>query len=94
MADELPPADEGLRAVVEASPEFQSLRSRLAADSPVDSWRVDDRNHFLYDLKPETDGAGATALFAARWDDDTPFTAVIVIPDPNGGEPRLVDLRG
>jgi hypothetical protein len=93
MADELPRADEGLRAVVESSPEYQSLLPRLAALEPIDSWQVDLRNHFVYRLKPETDGEGATALFVARWEDYTPLVAVVVIPDPNGGEPRIVDLR-
>jgi hypothetical protein len=93
IADELPRADEELRGVVESSPEFQSLLPRLAAREPSDSWQADLRNHFVYSLKPETHGEGATALFVARWEDNLPLTAVVVIPDPNGGEPRIVDLR-
>jgi hypothetical protein len=65
----------------------------LPGCEPGDSWRVDDRNHFVYPLRPETDGEGATALFIAGWDDYVPLTAAVVIPDPDGGEPRIVDLR-
>ena len=70
--------------------------------------RVNGCSHFVYRLKPETDGEGATALFVARWEDYTPVSAVVVIPDlsteaakvvrvakvdPNGGDPRTIDLR-
>jgi len=87
------PADEGMRAIVEASPEFQSLVGRLAEAEPVDSWEVDMRNHFLYRLKPETDGEGARALFVARWEDDDLLSALVITPDPAGGEPMVVDYR-
>jgi len=93
IADELPGADDGLRVVVESSPEYQSLLPRLAALEPADSWQADLRHHFVYRLKPETDGEGATALFVASWEAYAPLMAVVVIPDPDGGEPRVVDLR-
>ena len=43
--------------------------------------RFDLRNHFVYQLKPETDGEGATALFVACWEDYTPISAVVAVPD-------------
>lgn len=93
VADELPKADAGLRVTVESCPEFQSLSARLAATEPFDSWRIDAQNHFLYRLKSETDGENATALFVVRWEDYAPMSAVVITPDPNGGEPQIVNLR-
>jgi hypothetical protein len=92
-ADRLPAADEALRARVESSAEYRSLAQRLAAAQPVDTWRIGARSHFVYPLKPETDGEGATALFIARWEDDALLAAMLVTPDSNGGDPHVTDLR-
>jgi hypothetical protein len=92
-ADELPKADPHLRELVEATPEFQALIPFLEATEPVDSWQYDLRSHFVYELNAGAYGDGATALFVASWGADTPPTAVIVVPDGNGAEPRIVDLR-
>lgn len=91
-ADSLPPAEEGLRAVVEGSEVYQSLVDKLAMDAPTDAWRVDGRSHFVYPLKPDEDGEGAVAMFVIRWDDYAPLTAVIIRPDPAGGDPKVTSL--
>lgn len=92
-ADELPRADHGLRAIVESSAEYQSLLSRLSPIEPIDTWRVESRHHFVYRLRPNDDARQASALFVARWEDYAPLSAVLITPDPNGGEPQVVDLR-
>jgi len=92
MADSLPGADEGLRFVVEQSPEYQALLPRLAAAEPVDTWKAATRSYFLYQLKPDSDGAQSNALFVTQWEDDAPISIVIVTPGTSGGEPRVVDL--
>jgi len=93
MAGKLHPADDGLRRVVEESPEYRALLPRLAASAPADTWKAATRSYFLYDLKPEADGLRSNALFVAQWEDDAPLSAQIITPDPGGGEPRVVDLR-
>jgi hypothetical protein len=92
LADHLPSADEDLRAVVEASPEYQLVVSRLAAPDPVDTWQADMRNHFIYRLQPDVNGHCAHALFIARWEDDELLSAVLIRPG-HDGEPTTVDLR-
>jgi len=92
-ADALPPADEALRGVVESSAVFQSLLPRLADAAPSDTWQVNMLNHFVYPLKAETNGENPTALFIARWEDDGPLSALLITPDPDGGEPHVADLR-
>ena len=89
----LPRADQGLLSVIKASPEYQSIVSRLADADPVDTWREDVRNHFLYRLNADADGAPSEALFVARWEDYDLLSAVVITPSPNGGEARIVDLR-
>jgi len=93
MADSLPVADEGLRFVVEESPEYQALLPRLAAAQPVDTWKAATRSYFLYQLKPDADGVQSNALFVTQWEDDAPISIVIVTPGHGDGEPRVVDLR-
>ena len=93
IADELPSADEDLRSLVEASPEFQSLMPQLAAPEPSDTWRANMRSNFVYTLKPAAYGEGAAVLFVASWDSDGLLSATVVIPDKDGGEPRAIDLR-
>jgi len=92
-ADELSPADQEIRGLIEATPEFQSIVAHLAETDPSDTWHYNLRNHFVYTLKPDAYGVGATALFVRRWEDDGFITAAIVIPDDDGGEPRVIDLR-
>jgi len=89
----LPPAEQGLRHVAEDSPEFESLRPRLASQEPVDTWKTNMQSFFLYELKPDADGSVSHALFITRWEDDAPISAVVITPDPAGGEPRSVNLR-
>lgn len=89
----LPAADEGLRYVVEESPEYRALLPRLASPEPVDTWKAATRSYFLYLLKPEADGTESNALFVAGWEEDAPLSAQIITPDPGGGEPRVLDLR-
>ncbi|MBW8831146.1 MAG: DUF3624 family protein [Burkholderiales bacterium] len=89
----LPPADEGLRHVAEDSPEFASLRARLASPEPEDTWKVNMQSFFLYRLVPDEDELTPHALFITRWEDDVPVSAVVVTPSPDGGEPRTVNLQ-
>jgi hypothetical protein len=92
MADELPPANEELRGLVESSPEFQSLLPRLAALEPVDTWQADMRQHFVYQLRSDGHGPPASALLVASWDNHGLISAVEITPDPEGAEPRVTDL--
>jgi hypothetical protein len=66
---------------------------RLAAPEPADTWKAATRSYFLYRLKPDADGVEAHALFVTQWEEDAPLSAVIVIPHPDGGKPRIINLR-
>jgi hypothetical protein len=89
----LPSAEEGLRHVVERSPEFHLLLTRLASPEPADTWKVNMQSFFLYQLVPDANGQVPHAIFVTRWEDDVPVSAVILTPDPNGGAPVAVNLR-
>jgi len=88
-----PPAAEDMRHVVDDSPEFQRLSPRLVSPMPADTWEANMLHYFLYDLMPDDEGRESHAVFITRWEDDAPVSAMIVTPDPAGGNPGLVDLR-
>lgn len=88
-----PPAAEDMRHVVDDSAEFQRLLPRLVSPMPADTWEANMLHYFLYDLMPDEEGRESHAVFITRWEDDAPVSAIIVTPDPSGGDPRLVDLR-
>ena len=91
--DDLPRADTGLIAIVESSPEFHRIATQLHDKIPSDTWREGDRNHFVYRLKPNSDGAERNALFIRRWEDYGLLSAILITSDPHKGEPLVIDLR-
>lgn len=89
--DEQPAAAEGLRQVVEKSPQFAQILPRLAQADPVDSWEADMLHYFVYALSPGPGDSPAHALFVARWEDDFPIAASVVTQRA-GGEPEVRNL--
>jgi len=90
-ADQLPRADQRLLKVVESSEPYRSLMEKMASLSPIDDWQANQNNHFVYRLKDDAYGEGASVLFVAAWPTHELISAMVVVPsDP---EPLLIDVR-
>lgn len=83
------------------SPEFRTLRPRLAGKAPhpvYDSW-LDDGFHFFVFVLAARDNVGAVsedngvAVFAMHPDKRDPVSAVTLIPDESGDEAEVANLR-
>jgi hypothetical protein len=95
-ADTLPCADFGLLVPLKRSPEYASIRNRVADPKPADAWQMDMIHYFLFQLKPEEDTPGVQApyaLFTMRWEDNGPVSARVISADFTGGEVKVLDLR-
>ena len=68
-----PCADAALIAPIKKSPEYRTVRPRLAGPAPVDSWEDEGLHYFAFQMKPEdgaADGAEPpVALFTMRRDE-------------------------
>jgi hypothetical protein len=96
VADSLPCADFGLLSSLKRSPEYASIRRRVADVKPVDAWQMDMIHYFLFQLKPEEGASGVEppyALFTMRWEDDGPVSARVISTDGSGKEVKVFDLR-
>ena len=89
--DAQPSASAGLRHVVEQSPQFSLVFHRLSQADPVDTWEADMLHYFVYELRPDSTGRAAHALFVARWEDDVPVSASLVT-DSADGKPEAQNL--
>lgn len=89
--DAQPQAAPGLRHVVEMSREFAVISNRLTQTDPVDSWEADMLHYFVYALRPDATHRPAHALFVARWEDDSPVSASLLIERPHE-EPEVHNL--
>lgn len=79
--------------MVEESSEYRALIPRLAFPQPMDTWKADMRSSFRYELVPDNDGVTSNAVLVTGWEFDEPIAVVLVTPNPNGGEPQVVNLR-
>ena len=97
IADDLPCADFGLLGPLKRSPEYASIRKRVANPKPVDAWQADMVHYFLFELKPVEDAPATTevpfALFSMAWEDDGPVSALVITPDASGEQAEVVNLR-
>jgi hypothetical protein len=96
VADTLPCADFGLLVPLKRSPEYASIRKRVADVKPVDAWQMDMIHYFLFHLKPPADDPGIEppyALFTMRWEDDGPVSARVIATDATGKEVTVLELR-
>ena len=65
----------------------------------MDTWREDGLHYFEFWLRDDAgqlqllSGEPASAVFVMAEETTTPFSAVIVEPAANGGEPKITNLR-
>jgi hypothetical protein len=91
-ADSLPCADFALLARLKRSPEYASIRKRVADAKPVDAWQLNMLNYFLFQLRPLKD-VTPFALFTMSWEHDRPISALLITPDAEGKHAQVVNLR-
>lgn len=94
--DDLPCADFGLLGPLKRSPEYASIRKRVADPKPLDAWQMDCEHYFVFELRPATEATATEtpfALFTMRWEDDGPVAALVITPDASGEQAEVVDLR-
>jgi len=91
IADDLPCADFGFLKVLKRSPEYGSIRRRVADPKPVDAWQADMVHYFLFQLRPLEDVI-PYALFTMRWEDNGPVSALVITPDTEGKQAEVVNL--
>jgi hypothetical protein len=92
VADNLPCADFALLARLKRSPEYASIRKRVADPKPVDAWQLNMLNYFLFQLRPLED-VTPFALFTMSWEHDGPLSALVITPDAEGKHAQVVNLR-
>ena len=96
----MPCADSSFLAPLKRSPEFRSLRPRLAGTAPhpvADSWLDYGFHFFVFQLKGDEaavmpKGVGL-AVFAMHPEQVGPVSAVTVEPTAKGGQARITDLK-
>ena len=102
VAEDLPCADSSFLAPLKRSPEFRTLRPRLAGKAPhpvIDSWLDDGFHFFVFQLAENehpdgaTAGSVALAVFAMHPDQQEPVSAVTVVPTETGGHAQITDVR-
>jgi hypothetical protein len=78
------------------SPDYGSIRRRVADLRPIDAWEEEGLHFFVFQLRP-ADGPGIdhtkapVAVFTMHPEATTPLAAVVV--SPNGEHAEVMDLR-
>jgi hypothetical protein len=93
----LPPALRMLLLLLHQSPVGEAISDRLVDGVPTDVWQEDGLTFLAFELLP-VDGATSlteppTAVFAVHPQSLLLISAVVVTPDPAGGEPEIADLK-
>ncbi len=91
--EKLPCADTGLLGPLKRSPEYRAMRRQGSGPTPLDTWRFDGLHYFLFPMVPQKDDMEAYALFTMRWEDDGPVAALIMTPQPDKKQVRVIDIR-
>lgn len=97
-ADDLPCADFALLVPLKKSPDYRTIRPRIANPKAVDSWQEEGLHFFVFELKP-ADGAAVdpadlpVAVFTMHPEEPAPISVVVVTPRSDGAEAEVVDLR-
>jgi Carboxypeptidase regulatory-like domain len=92
-----PCADYGLLVPLKRSREYHAVRPRVSDLRPTDAWQQDGLHFFVFALHP-IDGEATTptdppvAVFAMRPDAESPVSAVVVRPLPDGLEPEITPI--
>ena len=97
-ADDLPCADFALLVPLKKSPEYRTLRPRIANVQAIDSWQEEGLHFFVYALKPPDAGGvnpsdPPVAVFTLHPEEPTPISVVVVTPSADGAEAEVVDVR-
>ena len=94
----MPCGDVALLASVKKSPEYRTLRPRVANPKPTDSWQEDGLHFFVFQLRA-ADGAeispdeAPVAVFTMHPEEPAPIAVVVVTPGLNGEVAEIVNLR-
>jgi hypothetical protein len=97
-ADDLPCAAAWLLAPLKKSPEYRTIRPRVASPQAIDSWQDEEVHFFVFQLNP-VEGAAAVlddppvVVFAMHPEEPAPVSVVVVTPKPGGEDAEVVDLR-
>ena len=93
----MPCADFGLLKPLKRSPEYASIRKRVANPKPVDAWQANTVHYFLFELRPLKEAPESAvvpvALFTMQWEYDGPVMALVITPNANGEQAEVVNLR-
>jgi hypothetical protein len=98
VGDDLPCADLALLVSLKKSPEYRTIRHRVANPKAIDAWQEDGFHFFVFQLRA-ADCAGASpaeapvAVFAMHPEASAPISAVVVTPNPNGETAEIMNLR-
>ena len=98
-ADDLPCADFALLVPLKKSPEYRTLRPRIANVQAIDSWQEEGLHFFVFALKPPDAGGGESDPIrrspCSRCTRRSPrrISVVVVTPSADGAEAEVVDLR-
>jgi len=95
-AESLPCPDFEFLRPLKRSPQYASIRKRVAHPKPVDAWQANLLHYFVFQLNPADDapaGAGAPyALFSMSYEYDGPAKALVITPNINGTHVQVENL--
>ena len=97
-ADDLPCADAALLVPLKKSPEYRTIRPRVASPRAIDSWQEDGLHFFVFQLRAvngvqSTPADPPVAVFCMHTQATMPISAVVVTPSPSGEEAEIMNLR-
>jgi hypothetical protein len=97
-ADALPCADFALLVPLKKSPEYRTIRPRIANPKAIDSWQEEGLHFFIFELKPANGAAvdpskTPVAVFTMHPEEPAPISVVVVTPSTSGAEAEVEDLR-
>ena len=97
-ADNLPCADAALLVPLKKSPEYRTIRPRVANPRAIDSWQEDGLHFFVFQLHPVNGGENSSAeppvtVFCMHPEAATPISAVVVTLSLSGEEAEIMNLR-
>ena len=80
------------------SPEYRTLRPRIAEPRAADSWQEEGLHFFVFELKPVAHQPvnvlePPVVVFTMHPEDPVPVSVVVVTPSASGTEAEVLDLR-
>lgn len=96
--EDLPCADLALLVPLKKSPEYRTIRPRVAKPRAIDAWQEEGLHFFVFELKaaesaPAQPSELPVVVFTMHPEETAPVSVAIVTPRPDGEEAEVVNLR-